>query len=192
MEKKFNNTPNKYIISDGTEYWISRSVAVVALVNVIVKNKIYVLINQRGPGTPDYQFYWNLPCGYLDWDESGINAAKREIFEETGLDIDKYDFSCSKQPKYAVTDKITNKQNVTLYYQFDITTTQEILDQMISDFNTNNSEHDEVADIKFIDITNVGDYQFCFSHDFRIKQLLPKKTWFIQKLFVYLSNKFKH
>jgi 8-oxo-dGTP pyrophosphatase MutT (NUDIX family) len=186
MGKKFNNTPNKCIISDGIEYWISRSVAVVALVNVKVKNKSYVLINKRGTGTPDFQGYWNLPCGYLDWDESGANAAKREIYEETGLDIDKYDFKYNEQPKFVITEKITNKQNVTLYYQFDIITSKETLFQMINEFNTNNSEKDEVADIKLIELNEVNGYRFCFNHDVRIKQLLTKKTWFIQKLFVYL------
>lgn len=182
--KKFANRHNECIKVDGKEYWISRSVAVVALVNVIVDGKSHVLINQRGPGTPDFQGYWNLPCGYLDWDESGIQAAKREIYEETGLDIDKYDFKYNEQPVFVITDKINNKQNVTLYYNFTIKTNEYEFALMKVDFNMDNSEKEEVSDIQFIEPKNVSKYKFCFSHEIRIKELLGNKCCSFKKFFL--------
>jgi ADP-ribose pyrophosphatase len=32
---------------------------------------------------------WDLPAGMIDGDESPVDAAKREVFEETGLTLDK-------------------------------------------------------------------------------------------------------
>lgn len=75
---------------DNKEYWISRSVAVIAYIfyHNIINNKLFVLADKRGQGTPDFQGYWNCPCGYLDFDETLSEAASREVFEETGYVID--------------------------------------------------------------------------------------------------------
>lgn len=35
---------------------------------------------------PDY--FWQSVAGSLEWDESPLAAAERELFEETGLDVD--------------------------------------------------------------------------------------------------------
>jgi 8-oxo-dGTP pyrophosphatase MutT (NUDIX family) len=45
------------------------------------------LIEKRG-NKPDLDSKgkWCLPCGYLDWDESGSDAARRELWEEVGLE----------------------------------------------------------------------------------------------------------
>ncbi len=71
---------------DEKEYWISRS-AVMTAVFATINNKICVLANKRGFGTPDYQDYWNCQCGYLDWNETTKRAAQREVYEETGYKI---------------------------------------------------------------------------------------------------------
>lgn len=34
---------------------------------------------------PDFQGYWGLPCGYLDWDETLCEAVIREVWEECDL-----------------------------------------------------------------------------------------------------------
>lgn len=46
---------------------------------------MYFLANKRGTETPDFQGYWNCPCGYIDFDETEEDAVCREIMEETDM-----------------------------------------------------------------------------------------------------------
>ena len=78
---------NFSITKNGKEYWIARNVAVSCFVFTSIDGVWHVLANKRGDGTPDYQGYWNAPCGYLDFDETTSEAAMREVYEETGLHI---------------------------------------------------------------------------------------------------------
>ena len=81
----------------GKTYWISRAMAVVGIIvlhDIEVGNnpkditdKLYYLISQRGPGCPDFVGKWQCTCGYLDFDETLLEALRREIYEELGLDI---------------------------------------------------------------------------------------------------------
>jgi len=158
---KFNNVQNKMIEHEGQVYWISRSIAVVGLVFVRCKGETYVLINQRGQGAPDYQGYWNLPCGYLDWNESGVEAVVREIYEETGLNIKQY-FSDNllnvHQPYYVASDVAQNKQNVTLRYRFFIQVDK--LPELTNKYN----EENETAEIGWFKIDEIMDKEFAFGH----------------------------
>ena len=88
--KTFKNRHNTCIKQDGKEYWISRSVAVIGTIFMknTKDNELYVLLSKRGEGTPDCKGYWNLACGYMDFDENGTDAVRREVWEETGLDLD--------------------------------------------------------------------------------------------------------
>lgn len=72
---------------DGKEYWISRSVAVGVTVFATVNGHDCVLANKRGPGLPNHVGQWNVVSGYLDFDETLEQAARREVFEETGVTL---------------------------------------------------------------------------------------------------------
>ena len=75
------------VIIDGIEYWVARNMAVACFVFAPINGEGCVLANQRGTGTPDFQGLWNCPCGYLDYDETTKEAAKREVYEETGIQL---------------------------------------------------------------------------------------------------------
>ena len=161
----FNNVQNKMIEHEGQVYWISRSVAVVGLVFARCKGETYVLINQRGQGAPDFQGYWNMPCGYLDWNESGVEAVVREIYEETGLNMKRY-FNATfatpllsdVQPFYVASAPDQNKQNVTLRYEFFIH-----VDKLPKLTNEHNEEN-ETAEIGWFKIDEIKDKEFAFGH----------------------------
>lgn len=86
---KFNNVPNKLIITeDGREVFEARDATVCIPVIAFDKNNdIYILLSRRGIGTPNYQHHINLVCGYLDYNESLDDAARRELWEEVGLNV---------------------------------------------------------------------------------------------------------
>ena len=150
-----NNFP---VIKDGKEYWISRSVAVACFVYKIVNDEIYVLANKRGSGTPDFQGYWNVPCGYLDYDETLEQAVIREVKEECGITItNPVHFGIDSNPK-------SNKQNVTIRYV-------SFYDNQEETLKPNCGEENEVEDIKWINIKDVDSYWWAFNHGELIKEL---------------------
>lgn len=159
------NFPVDYIDKESGEKktaWISRSVAVSGFIFCKDQNnKWYVLANQRGQGTPDFQGYWNCICGYLDYDENTNQALKREICEETGLDVR----STSLIPYFVNSNPKENRQNVTIrFYSIlkgDITKWM--------NFSTDKMEKNEVANIRWISIDDVSQYNWAFSHEDLIK-----------------------
>lgn len=171
---KFNNRPNKsYNLSDGV-VWESRSVAITCLIMVReeMTGNLYVLISKRGKGTPDFQGYWNLVCGYLDWDENATQACFREVWEETNIDLGGIIRSGTtllveklSQPYFVQSEPTSNRQNVTLRHGVCLSV------ENMEKFKTNNpcsninSEPNEVDDYVWINIDDVDQYKFAFNHN---------------------------
>ena len=158
--KPIDNFP---FIHHGNEYWYSRSVATSPF--VFAKNSVNewcVLANKRGDGTPDYNGYWNIPCGYLQFNVSGEENCNKEVFEETGVNvpIDKFKLLGVE------TSPNANKQNVSIRYYA-------IMDGIVDDYptNSNNSEKNEVADIKWIPLNEIDNYEWAFGHNTIIKEI---------------------
>jgi 8-oxo-dGTP pyrophosphatase MutT (NUDIX family) len=118
---EFLNRQNESFTVDGKTYWISRSVAVVAIpVFQLPDKSLNIPVGVRSNSTPDHQGQIGLVCGYLDWDESGWGAVKRECWEEIGLDLDNLLPNISSvQPYFVQSDpEMDDRQNVTLRYRF--------------------------------------------------------------------------
>ena len=152
---------------EGKIYWISRAVAVVGFIFSLNKdNKLVVLANKRGKGTPDFQGYWNCPCGYLDFDETTREACAREIYEETNLIVNPklLDlFGINDDPK----DE-ENKQNVTFrYFNFaPLYHNQKIY--------AKGAEPYEVEDVAWIPIEELDNYNFAFGQEKIITSIVQK------------------
>ena len=151
---------NFSIMFNGREFWISRSVAVVAFV---YNKDNTVLAVQRGIETPDPEFVgkWCLPCGYLDYDETLDEAVVREIHKETGVlltknNSDTVDIEINSNPK---SDK---RQNVTVRYKIWYNGD----DKLSTEF----SEKDEVSDVKWIPLSEIDNYEWTFNHKDLIKR----------------------
>lgn len=159
----FNNKPNiPHITSDGREIWESRSVSVVPIIRAHFKNHTYVLAQKRShimnePGK------WSLPCGYLDWNENGWDAVRREVFEETSFLIDKYYndilFSNNQKPVFVNTEMDEDKQNVALVYSIVFNFHYELPTQI------ENHKNLETSEVKWINIEDVFNYDWAFNHD---------------------------
>jgi len=167
-KEKFNSRPNKsYDVGDKT-IWESRSPALVGVIVANYNDDDYVLVGERGTGAADYQGKWNVPCGYLDWDENGTNGIYREIYEETGVYIpgilknDEILNNNMEQPFHVNTNIDSNRQNVSLSYGLYFKTDK------LPNLTDKNSEPDEVGDIKWVKITDIDKYDFAFDHNERI------------------------
>lgn len=173
--KKFKNKPNQpHKLEDGRILWESRSVAVVACIVAKCEGELYVLANKRGTGTMDNGGKWNLPCGYLDWDETGTEAVIREVYEETGIDLDKYigeySLMCNhlKEPWFVNTSTKENRQNVALRYGCVIRVNE------LPEVTDGHSELNEVEEIQWIHRDDIDNYEWAFNHDDVTKIYLDK------------------
>jgi ADP-ribose pyrophosphatase YjhB (NUDIX family) len=54
-------------------------------VAVVLRDGPRVLLGRRARGR--YAGLWCVPCGYVEWDEEVRAAARRELREETGLEV---------------------------------------------------------------------------------------------------------
>lgn len=148
---------------DNKEYWISRAVTVVGFI-FCYDGELLILANKRGSGTPDFQGYWNCPCGYLDFDETTREACAREIAEETNLTVN---------PKSLILDSIeddpsANKQNVTFrYWNFNA------FYKALTVY-AKGAEPDEVEDVEWIPVEELDNYQFAFNQEKTIKRIVKE------------------
>lgn len=156
-----NNFPVQY---ENKTYWISRSVAVSNFIFNKIDDKWYILANKRGSGTPNYQGFWNVPCGYLDFDETTKEAACREVFEETGIVVNPSLinlWSYDDDPK-------SSSQNITFNFFGFLYKNQEA---SISD---RDGEINEVEQVKWIPIKDISNYKWAFNHDKIITEMIKK------------------
>ena len=160
---------------EGKIYWISRAVGVAGYIFCLDNGKLLILANKRGSGTPDFQGYWNCPCGYLDFDETTAEACSREIMEETNLNV---------SPKSLVLynvedDPSANKQNVTFrYYSF---SDRYYKGQTVY---AKGAEENEVDDVKWIPIEDIDNYNWAFNQKRTIMEIVVNKlsTWISDEL----------
>ena len=132
---------------------------------------MFVLLGQRGPGTPDFQGLWNMPCGYLDWNESATEGVYRELYEETGLDLEEYIKEAKRylkinpikqedleQPWFVNHFPDSNRQNVTLRFGVIIES------DYLPDLTAENCEPGEVSDLKWVNVNDMKKYDCAFGH----------------------------
>jgi 8-oxo-dGTP diphosphatase len=136
-------------------------VAVACFVFTTINDRFYVLANQRGEGSADFHGYWNAPCGYLDFGETTAEAAIRETYEETGVQIRQVDFvGFDDNPK-------SEHQNVTFYY-LSFIKDHTLINNI---FDNRGGEENEVSDVKWIPVDELDNYQWAFGHKSIIKKI---------------------
>ena len=172
----FKNRGNEEVeLKDGRKVWLSRSPAVVAVILAVEEStdRIFVLTEKRS-AIMDEPNKWAVVSGYMDWDETGMEAIVRETYEETSFYIPKFEnqlrFDNDGDPFYVHTDPKTDaKQNVSLsyifIYQFDN------IPRYVEQFKDK-----EISEVKWMEISEVfqGGKQWAFNHDERIEMAVEK------------------
>lgn len=166
---------------DGKKYWISRSMATRSEVVVMDDDAIYLLINKRGPGTPDFQGCWNITCGYLEYDVTLEENATKELLEETGLYVpsDKWQLMhIESDPERGV------KQNVTAVYRaiisMDMFNAYKMLGSIMS---SEGGEENEVSDVWLMPLTpeNIETIDWAFNHKEVAKEIYNNLKHYLDK-----------
>jgi 8-oxo-dGTP diphosphatase len=159
----FKNVPNKsYQTTCGQTIWKSRNVAVAVLVmraNPENESKLQIIGVRRGPKV-SHTGQWCFPCGYLDYNEDIIEAAIREVYEESNILLEKSDLDFYNLDS----DPSKNLQNVSVHFTAYITKEVEL--------NGNNCEPGEVDEVKWIDIDEIENYDWAFDHKIRALNVL--------------------
>ena len=152
--------------------------------------KSWILLQQRGPGCPDYVGAWSHTCGYLDYDETLRGALAREIHEELGIDIE--------VPEIKVTEHSKNdqpgsdpRQNVTIRYVIEIP--KSLIGHIDFDSESRGGEASEVSGIKLIDVSQgLPNLEFAFNHKQLTGEILTDTRFFPDqeeiKLYEKISN----
>lgn len=175
---KFNNRENETVtLDDNRIIWLSRASTVVVTVWCFVQNTPHLLLGKRGEGCPDQIGKWNLPCGYLDWNETLTEAAYREVFEETGVnirDITKNSILLSHlEEPWKVSSNYhpenpEAKQNISHHYA--IIFRAEVLPELSMKY----CEPDEVSELHWATIESLSSYDYAFSHQQLISLFLSR------------------
>lgn len=169
---KFKNKENEKIkCTDGRDFWISRSVAVCATIIGFVgktfdSDSAFVLAVKRGSSMDNPNKYC-LPCGYIDWNESGPEAILREVFEETNLNLNtisrRKSYNKLEEPWWVETRPSKDaKQNITLHYGAVYS-----FDKLPKVSNTNCGES-ECQEVVWLNIKSINSYEWAFNHDVKI------------------------
>lgn len=169
---RFHNRPNpEHRIGDKI-VWESRSAAIVAVIAAQYDDDVYVLMEKRS-SKMDQPGKWCLPCGYLDWDESGWDAMIREVYEETSLYIPDYlstnlisKLEKCQEPFFVNTNPKENRQNVALSYglYFDFSEGLPMEPVLF--------KNDEVDKVKWVKVQDLENYDIAFDHDKRVKMFM--------------------
>ena len=171
----FDNKKNEEAeLKDGKKVWLSRSPCIKVVVLAVNKSSIFVIAEKRSKTVVDGPGLWVIPSGYLDWDETGWEAAVRELYEETGFYVPKYKsnliFNNDKEPWLIRTDPGENRQNVALIYCL----IYKFPERLPIDVEQHKDEEIEEAKWIPIDQLSLDGRIWGFDHDIRIKMAVEK------------------
>ena len=176
MKPVFHNRTNKehkFIdeFNQNKVIWESRSVAVVGILFALVNNELFVLTEKRSDTMMDEPGKYCVPCGYLDWDENGWDALRREVYEETSFLIDDYKkylvHDNNQSPFFVNTSPTENRQNVAMSYALVFDFPPNVFPRHIE----NHVDH-EIAEVKWLPYADRNEYSWAFNHNQRINMAL--------------------
>ena len=142
----------RFCSSCGWTYYPHVAIAVAAL--IVRKEKVLMVKRKRKPSKDT----WVLPAGYIDFGEHPLEALKREVKEETGLDVKKTSFLEVLQAD----DDPREPGHFVFFYRVTVSG---------SKIKTDEEENKEIA---WVDLKNLPKIGFS-SHEYMVKKLISPK-----------------
>lgn len=150
-------------LQDGRKVAIDRSVGVTMFCFTCKDGDIYFLAVQRSEHTSDSKLLWNLPSGYLNWDETGEQAALRETLEETGIYINP---DIVSEVEHS-TSPLEHKQHVIFRYAAFVP-----VEYLFKEFSPQTKS--EIKEVLWIHENDINKYEWAFNQDKFIKRTIEK------------------
>lgn len=147
-----------------TEY-SNRGIGVVLLALVIHNDQAYVLCNKRGNSTSEYKDMWNLPSGYLEFNEDTIDASIRETREECGIIIPR---ELVKEVEHS-SDPKNNRQNI-IFRHIAILPEEYYYKPLKAENN------DEVSEIRWLTLSEIDSFEFAWNQKATIHRIINKQN----------------
>lgn len=109
--------------------------------------------NSSGGGV--YADYWHIPGGGVHQSEDKITALKREVLEETNINVNKFPISLVDDKGFGTSPKRINGDMVLCEMTFFVYKIK--LDKKASDIIP--SPTDDLVELNWVDVDKLGDYQ---------------------------------
>jgi 8-oxo-dGTP diphosphatase len=139
---------------EGKKLWYSRSLACNIIVyRRTIEDEWEVLACKRGQGCEFNKGLWNIPGGFIDFNEDSIDCALRELKEETGVELkSKYDVFFNK-----LDTKPRGKRQTMVASHYACFVEEDTKEWK---FSTEFSEPDETEEIKWVPLKDLHKYNW--------------------------------
>ena len=162
----------------GKIYWISRALAVTGVIMASDGNDLWFLLERRGPGCPDNVGKLCSVCGYLNWDETRIDAVLRETYEETGLRPELsqvLEFETIDDPRRDAKQNVVTRYLIA--YQYDELVRYMKEGTINTDTKSRGGESGEVSEFLLLSLSqiyNIDSDDFAFGHKEMIFEIVEE------------------
>ncbi len=136
-----NNEKSKKCADCGFTYYYNSSAAVVALIEN-AKGEILIARRAKDPAKDTY----DLPGGFIDMHETAEGAIKREVFEETCLNVISLNY-------------LFSIPNIYVYSDFEVHTVDMFFKCKVNDFS-NLKAQDDVSELRFFALEDLNPDDF--------------------------------
>ena len=112
---------------------------------VLLEHQILIVKNKRGSSSEDTASWWGYPKGHMEKGEKPVDAAVREVFEETGFEVKVKSNKPIAESRYEVNRGGEKVQKTVWLYEMEV----------IKAFK--NEPDDEVEEIALVDFDSAFD-----------------------------------
>ena len=112
---------------------------------VFLKQKILIVKNKRRGSLEDGASWWGYPKGHMEEGENPVDAAVREVFEETGFKVKAKNNKPIAESRYEIKSEGESVQKTVWFYEMEV----------VEPFK--NEPDDEIEEIALVDFDSALD-----------------------------------
>ena len=87
---------------------------------VLLEKRILLVKNKKGDSTEDRSPWWGYPKGHLEEGEKPVDAAVREVFEETGFEVKAKKNKPIAESRYEISRAGKKVQKTVWFYEMNV------------------------------------------------------------------------